>query len=91
MIDGGICVGTGCVLCGWSILIEKVGRRKDGGLFVAPRAMATLLPRKYEKTKEWMERVVFAGSTGVVFTCVLEDRGRVRGVLGGLLAGVLNH
>ncbi|KAK0674579.1 hypothetical protein QBC41DRAFT_378242 [Cercophora samala] len=91
LIDGGVCVGTGCVLCGWSILIEKAGRRKDGGLFVAPRAMATLLPRRYPKAKEWMERVVFAGSTGVVFTCVLEDKGRVRGVLGGLLAGVLNR
>ncbi|KAK0747630.1 hypothetical protein B0T21DRAFT_379638 [Apiosordaria backusii] len=91
LIDGRVCVGTGCVLCGWSILIEKAGRRKDGGLFVAPRAMATLLPRKYPKAREWIERAVFAGSTGVVFTCVLEDRARVRGVLGGLLAGVLNH
>ncbi|KAK4197191.1 hypothetical protein QBC40DRAFT_334228 [Triangularia verruculosa] len=91
LIDGGVCVGMGCVLCGWSILIEKAGRRKDGGLFVAPRAMATLLPRKYPKAKEWIERLVFAGSTGVVFTCVLEDKARVRGVLGGLLAGVLNH
>lgn len=88
-LDGGICVGTGCVLSGWSVLIEKPGRRQDLALFVAPRAIATLLPRRYNAEKQWIERVVFAASTAVVFTCVLENRTRVRGVVGSVLKMVL--
>ncbi|KAL7624371.1 hypothetical protein AAE478_005935 [Parahypoxylon ruwenzoriense] len=88
-IDGGICVGCGCVMCGWSILIEKAARRKDMALFVAPRALATLLPRKYPLDKQWRETLAFAFSTAVVFTCVQENQSRVRGVLGNVLASVL--
>ncbi|KXJ96906.1 hypothetical protein Micbo1qcDRAFT_191538 [Microdochium bolleyi] len=88
-IDGGICIGTGCALCGWSILLEKPGRASNFGLFVAPRAMATLLPRRYAWDKQWRETLVFAASTAVVFTCVLENKGRVRGWLGPVLATAL--
>nr|CAD70401.1 hypothetical protein [Neurospora crassa] len=88
-MDGGLCVGTGCALCGWSILLENAGRRKDMALFVAPRALATLFPRRYDLRKQWREAAVFAASTAVVFTCALENPKRVRGVLGGVLAGVL--
>ncbi|KAI0602229.1 integral membrane protein [Biscogniauxia sp. FL1348] len=90
MIDSGVCVGTGCFMCGWSILIEKPSRRKDMALFVAPRAMATLLPRRYSLDKQWRETFVFAFSTAVVFTCVRENKQRVRGMLGNVLASVLN-
>ncbi|KAK7980714.1 hypothetical protein PG989_013171 [Apiospora arundinis] len=89
LIDGGLCVGTGCFACGWSILLENPGRRKDMALFVAPRAMATLLPRRYPLDKQWRETLVFAASTAVVFTCVLENPKRVRGVLGNVLNTVL--
>lgn len=88
-IDGGICVGMGCFLCGWSILLETASRRKELALFVAPRAVATLLPRRYGAEKQWIERVVFAASTAVVFTCVLENKTRVRGVVGGVLRMLL--
>jgi hypothetical protein len=88
-IDGGLCVGSGCFLCGWSILIEAPGRRKDIGLFVAPRALATLLPRRYALDKQWRETLVFAASTGVVFACTLENPRRVRGFLGKVLETVL--
>ncbi|RKU43873.1 hypothetical protein DL546_004745 [Coniochaeta pulveracea] len=89
LIDGGVCVGTGCFLCGWSILLERAGRRKDMALFVAPRALATLLPRRYALDKQWRETVVFAASWAVVLTCVMENKRRVRGVLGGVLSTVL--
>lgn len=88
-IDSGLCVGSGCYLCGWSILIERASRRKDMALFVAPRALATLWPRRYALDKQWRETFVFAFSTAVVFTCVLENKKRVRGMLGGVLATVL--
>ncbi|KAH6610215.1 integral membrane [Trichoderma cornu-damae] len=88
-IDGALCVGTGCYLCGWSVLIETAGRRKDMALFVAPRALATLVPRRYPLEKQWREKLIFAASTAVVFTCALENPKRVRGILGGLLGMVL--
>lgn len=88
-LDAGICVGTGCVLSGWSVLLETPSRRQDLALFVAPRAVATLLPRQYDADKEWVERVVFAASTAVVFTCVQENSRRVRGVVGNVLKSVL--
>lgn len=88
-LDGGLCIGVGCLLCGWSVLLESAGRRKELALFVAPRAVATVLPRRYDADKQWAERVAFAASTAVVFTCVLENKQRVRGVLGRLLRMVL--
>lgn len=88
-IDSGLCVGAGCFLCGWSILLEPPSRRNELALFVAPRAVATVLPRRYDADKQWRETAVFAASTAVVFTCVLENKRRVRGILGGVLRMVL--
>lgn len=84
-IDGGLCVGTGCVLCGWSVLLETPSRRKDMALFVAPRALGTVVPRKYPHDKQWRETLVFSTSAAIVMTCVLENPNRVRGVLGRIL------
>jgi hypothetical protein len=46
--DSGLCVGAGCMLCGWSILIEAAKKRQEMASFVAPRAAAILLPRRYD-------------------------------------------
>jgi hypothetical protein len=89
MIDSGICIGSGCMICGWSLLLENQGRRKDIALFVAPRALATLLPRRYEMKHQWRETALFATSTAIVFTCVQENPARVRGVLGKILSSVI--
>ncbi|RYP57587.1 hypothetical protein DL770_010628 [Monosporascus sp. CRB-9-2] len=88
-IDGGVCVGAGCFLCGWSILAEKPGRATNLALFVAPRALATLLPRRYPLQRQWRETLAFALSTAVVFTYALENPARVRGVFGKVLRMVL--
>jgi hypothetical protein len=88
-LDAGICIGTGCSLCGWTILFEHEGRRKDIGLWVAPRALATILPRRYDLQQQWKESLAFAISTAIVFTCVAEQPKRVRGVFGKLLNQVL--
>lgn len=90
-IDGGLCIGTGCTMCGWSILLENEGRRKDIALFVAPRALATLLPRRYEMKYQWRETLTFATSTAVILTCVQENPKRVRGVFGKVLASILSQ
>ena len=47
--DGGISVTVGCLLCGTSILLEKPSRRQEVAFFVAPRALATAFPRKYDR------------------------------------------
>ncbi|KAL4803588.1 hypothetical protein BDV18DRAFT_43203 [Aspergillus unguis] len=49
MWDSGLCVGAGCVMCGWSILVEHAKKRQEIASFVAPRAAATVLPRVYEQ------------------------------------------
>ncbi|ROT43384.1 integral membrane protein [Sodiomyces alkalinus F11] len=90
-IDSGWCVGVGCVLCGSSVLIETASRRKDMALFVAPRALATLFPRRYAEGKQWRETLAFAASAAVVFACARENPARVRGVLGRLLPFVLRQ
>ena len=46
--DSGLCVKVRCVLCGWSILIEAEKRRSELAMFVAPRALATFVPREYD-------------------------------------------
>lgn len=90
-IDSGICIANGCGLCGWSVMLENPGRQKELGLFVAPRALATLLPRRYLWENQWRETLAFAVSTAVVFTCVQERPERVRGVLGKVLRRVLSQ
>jgi hypothetical protein len=91
MWDSGLCILSGCMLCGWSILVEAPERRGEVAFFVAPRALGTLLPRVYERRYIWREGVVFAGSVAVVLDAVLEGRKeRVRGVLGKVLSGVVN-
>ena len=47
-IDSGLCIGTGCIMCGWTILLEARKRRQEVAFFVAPRAVATFLPRRYD-------------------------------------------
>lgn len=85
-LDSGISVATANVLCGWSIFIETKARRKDMALFVAPRALGTLVSRRYSVDKQWRERFVFALSAAVLSTCIRENPRRVRGWLGRLLA-----
>lgn len=87
-IDSGLCVQVGCSMCGWSIMLENEGRRKDIALFVAPRALATFLPRRYELKDQWKETLAFAMSAAVLLTCVQENPKRVRGVFGKVLGNV---
>ena len=88
--DSGLCVLAGCVLCGWSILVEKFSRQQEIALFVAPRAIATLLPRVYERTNQTREQLVFAASVATVMTAIQNrNRRHVRGVLGTVIERVL--
>lgn len=90
MWDSGLCVLAGCLACGWSILLEKPSRRQEIAFFVAPRALATLLPRVYDKRYRRREQFVFAACVAVVLNAASgRDSRRVRGVLGRVLERVL--
>lgn len=54
--DSGLSVGLGCALCGTSIILEKPSRRQEIAFFVAPRALATAFPRKYDRQVSWKNR-----------------------------------
>ncbi|KAJ6059491.1 hypothetical protein N7444_003130 [Penicillium canescens] len=90
MWDSGLCVGVGCLMCGWSALVEKARKRQELALFVAPRAAATVLPRLYDKKYQYRERVAFAVSAAILITCLRERPSMVRGVFGRITNSVLN-
>lgn len=50
-------------------------------LFVALKALDTLVARRYPAEKEWRERLAFALSVAVLGTCIRENPKRVRGWL----------
>lgn len=90
MWDSGLCVLAGCLACGWSIMFEKAGRRQEIASFVAPRALATLMPRVYDKRHQRREQLAFAFSVAVVMNAMQQRKHHVRGVLGRILEGVLH-
>ncbi|KAE8352679.1 hypothetical protein BDV28DRAFT_134731 [Aspergillus coremiiformis] len=89
MWDSGLCIGAGCLMCGWSILVESPSKRRELALFVAPRAAATVLPRFYNKQYQYRERIAFAISTAILLTCLQEQPSLVRGVFGRVATSVL--
>ncbi|KAJ5974521.1 hypothetical protein N7481_011731 [Penicillium waksmanii] len=82
MWDSGLCVGAGCFMCGWSVLVEKARKRQELALFVAPRAASTVLPRLYDKKYFYREHIAFATSAAILITCLREKPRLVRGVFG---------
>lgn len=87
--DSGLCVLAGCLACGWSIMVEKANRQQEIALFVAPRALTTVLPRVYDERYRSREQIVFACSTALVMTVARFRQEQVRGVLGGFLASLM--
>jgi hypothetical protein len=47
--DSGLGIDVGCLLCGWSLLLEPARRQAELMLFVLPRAVAVWLPRRYPR------------------------------------------
>ena len=45
--DSGACVAMGCVLSGWTVLLEKTKRQQEMAMFVLPRALSVFFPRYY--------------------------------------------
>ncbi|KAI5478287.1 integral membrane protein [Pseudohyphozyma bogoriensis] len=93
--DSGLCTGLGCFVCGFSVLIENRHRRKEMFLFVAPRALYSLLDdvapevmthgRLGEFLSTWVERWLFAISSGVLTSTAVHRPELVSGVLRGAM------
>ena len=86
--DSGVCVGAGCILSGWSILVEAARRRPELTLFIAPRAGATFVPRTYQWRNFWRERLAFSVSVAILITLTSHRPQRVRGMLGQALHSI---
>lgn len=70
-------------------MLENVRKRIELMLFVAPRALSVVLPRRYENKYRWREQVTFSLSLAVLLTAVKKKPEMVRGMLGKVLNSVL--
>ena len=89
MWDSGLCVGAGCAACGLSIFLEKAQRRPELAFFVAPRAAAIFLPRRYEPKYLWREQLAFAIGATTLLTMVEENPKSARGLVSFVLSKIL--
>lgn len=58
MWDGGLCITSGCLFCGWSVLLEIPRRQVELMLFVVPRAVGVWFPRRYDRSVREMHTIV---------------------------------
>ena len=53
--DSGACVAVGCIISGWTVLLEKAKRQQEMAMFVLPRALSVFFPRHYgEKVSSFL-------------------------------------
>ncbi|RMZ77582.1 hypothetical protein DV737_g4249, partial [Chaetothyriales sp. CBS 132003] len=92
MWDSGLGVLAGCLTCGWSILIVPPQQRQEFAFFVAPRALATIMPRVYNQKHQRREQFIFATSATILLTAVKTGTQQtVRGVFGRMLSNVMQE
>lgn len=80
--DDTICVASGSFLSGFSCFVDTPQRRKELALFVAPRAVGTLVSAEPSKRNLRIESVVFAISMAILVAYSRRDALKVRGIFG---------
>lgn len=80
--DDTIAPAAGAMGCGFSCFIENAQRRKELSLFVAPRALGTLVPSEPTKFNLRIERIAFALSFMILSSYAKQDPSKVRGIMG---------
>lgn len=80
--DDTICVASGSFLSGFSCFVDTPQRRKELALFVAPRAVGTLVSAEPTERNLRIEAVVFAISMAVIVAYSRRDARKVRGIFG---------
>ncbi|CUM67868.1 uncharacterized protein PRCAT00005577001 [Priceomyces carsonii] len=82
---------AGSVLCGFSSFIESAQRRKELALFVAPRALGTIVPSEASERNLNIETFAFALSLAILVAYSRRDPRKVRGIFGRGLQQVFNR
>ena len=90
MWDVTIAPTAGAIACGFSLFVETVQRRKELALFVAPRALGTIIPNEPSLKNLRIESIVFSVSMAVLVAYSKSDATSVRGVFGKGLKQVLS-
>lgn len=80
--DDTICVALGSFLSGFSCFVDLPQRRKELALFVAPRAVGTLISTDPTPRNLQLERIAFACSMAVLVAYAKKDAKSVRGIFG---------
>lgn len=80
----------GSLLCGLSSLVDSASRRKELALFVAPRALGTIVSAEPTPKNLRVESVVFSLSMAVLVAYLKSDPKKVRGIFGKGLPQVFN-
>lgn len=80
----------GSIMCGLSCFIENFQRRKELSLFVAPKALGTLVPSNESKANLTIECFAFSLSFAVLATFSKINPKAVRGIMGKGLGAVLS-
>ncbi|KAI5951686.1 hypothetical protein KGF54_004761 [Candida jiufengensis] len=88
--DDTICVAAGSLACGFSSFVETPQRRKELGLFVAPRGLGTFIPSEPSKRNLRIESIVFSISLAVLVAYSRSRSSSVRGIFGKGLKQIFN-
>lgn len=73
---------VGSLLCGLSSLVDSPSRRKELALFVAPRALGTVVSAEPTRKNLRIESLVFSISMAVLVAYLKSDPKKVRGIFG---------
>ncbi|KAF9020961.1 hypothetical protein BDZ89DRAFT_1071880 [Hymenopellis radicata] len=86
------CILAGCMACGSSIWIENPRRRGEMAMYVIPRALRTLLPESFIRSRSIiaLERLVFTLSLSSLVTAMIHRPDSLRGLSRWALAFVIN-
>ncbi|KAF8920100.1 hypothetical protein CPB85DRAFT_1372880 [Mucidula mucida] len=86
------CILAGCIACGSSIWIENPRRRGEMAMYVIPRALRTLLPESFIRSRSILvlERLVFTLSLSSLVTAMIHRPDSLRGLSRWALAFVIN-
>lgn len=87
--DSGLAVAIAAAVSGMSILIEEKRKRSELAMFVAPKALATLVSRQHDRDPWHREQLAFSLSVATLFASVKIKR-PPRGLFGRLLKGILS-
>lgn len=80
--DNTVAPAFGAFLCGFSSFVENAKRRKELALFVAPKALGTLVSSNDSEFHLKVETLAFSVSMAILVAFCKSDPSKVRGIFG---------